>query len=129
MRALFVLLLRRLPGDGGAVGMVAIVKVGEKSLVAFDASRLPTAEFESRNAAFKQQLAAFLKDAGYPTSADPDSIDYGTVFVLLFILSVLGVMTYGPIAAWLARPSATPLARKCASGSISAAATSGLRSR
>lgn len=42
-----------------------------------------------------------MKDAGYPTSADPDRINYGMVFLLLFILSVLGVMTYGPIAAWL----------------------------
>ena len=59
------------------------------------------AEFASRSAAFKQQLSALLKDSGYPTSADPDGINYGVVFLLLFILSVLGVMTYGPIAAWL----------------------------
>ncbi|GFE78030.1 MFS transporter [Steroidobacter agaridevorans] len=87
--------------EAAPVGMVAIVKVGEQSLVAFDGSTLPAAEFASRSAAFKQQLSALLKDGGYPTSADPDSINYGMVFLLLFILSVLGVMTYGPIAAWL----------------------------
>jgi hypothetical protein len=42
-----------------------------------------------------------LKSAGYPASADPQRIDYAMVFLLLFVLSVLGVMTYGPIAAWL----------------------------
>jgi hypothetical protein len=97
------LAIARVPysNDAAPVGMVASVKVGETWLTAFDGSTLSAAEFEARNAAFKQQLSATLKDAGYPTSADPDRINYGMVFLLLFILSVLGVMTYGPIAAWL----------------------------
>ena len=42
-----------------------------------------------------------MTEKGYPASADPAQINYVMVFVLLFILSVLGVATYGPIAAWL----------------------------
>ncbi|HEY5756211.1 MAG TPA: MFS transporter [Steroidobacter sp.] len=82
-----------------AVG--AGVKIGDKWVMAFEGSALSATEFEAYNADFKQQLSAALKDAGYPTSADPARINYGMVFLLLFILSVLGVMTYGPIAAWL----------------------------
>ena len=58
-------------------------------------------DFKARSAQFKEQLTGALKSAGYPASANPQRIDYAMVFLLLFILSVLGVMTYGPIAAWL----------------------------
>ena len=46
-------------------------------------------------------MARLLDEKGYPTSADPAQINYAMVFLLLFLLSVLGVVTYGPIAAWL----------------------------
>jgi sugar phosphate permease len=42
-----------------------------------------------------------LRTAGYPVSADPQHIDYVMVFLLLWMMGVLGVMTYGPVAAWL----------------------------
>jgi MFS family permease len=82
-------------------GTIASVKVGETVLNAFDGSILPAAEFESRNAAFKKQMSSLLSSSGYPSSAAPEQINYPMVFLLLFVLSVLGVMTYGPIAAWL----------------------------
>jgi len=80
---------------------VAIVKVGERSIASFDGSALPAAEFKARSAAFREQVSQALAEAGYPASADPARISYGAVFALLFVLSILGVMTYGPIAAWL----------------------------
>lgn len=82
-------------------GTIASVSVGETLLTAFDGSILPVAEFESRNAAFKKELSGLLSSSGYPSHAAPDQINYPMVFLLLFVLAVLGVMTYGPIAAWL----------------------------
>jgi MFS family permease len=82
-------------------GTVALVKVGATTVAAFDGRMLSNDDFKARSAQFKAQLAGELKHAGYPASADPQRIDYPMVFLLLWILSVLGVMTYGPIAAWL----------------------------
>jgi MFS family permease len=82
-------------------GTVALVKVGATTVAAFDGRMLSNDDFKARSAQFKAQLAGELKNAGYPASADPQRIDYPMVFLLLWILSVLGVMTYGPIAAWL----------------------------
>jgi MFS family permease len=82
-------------------GSVAIVKVGETRIDSFDGSKLSSDEFKARTAAFKAELARATDAAGYPTKADPDRINYPMVFLLLFLISVLGVMTYGPIAAWL----------------------------
>jgi MFS family permease len=84
-----------------APGTIASVKVGGTTLTAFEGSGLPTAEFEETHAAFKKSLLNALTENGYPSSAAPERINYPVVFVLLFVLSLLGVMTYGPIAAWL----------------------------
>lgn len=45
--------------------------------------------------------ANVLKDAGYPTSADPNSINFFMVVVLLTLLMLYVTMVYGPIAAFL----------------------------
>jgi MFS family permease len=82
-------------------GTAALVKIGDVTVDAFDGTALAAEEFKARSAKFKEDLAAALKNADYPASADPQRIDYTMVFLLLFVLSVLGVMTYGPIAAWL----------------------------
>src|SRR4029079_16165441 len=87
--------------EAAAAGTAALVKVGGVSITAFDGTGLSAEEFKARSGQFKEQLRAALKDAGDPGSADPQRIDYLMVFLLLFVLSVLGVMTYGPIAAWL----------------------------
>lgn len=80
---------------------IAIVKIGETTVAAFDGSALSSEDFRSQSAAFKAEVSQAISAAGYPASADPDAINYPMVFLLLFIISVLGVMTYGPIAAWL----------------------------
>lgn len=82
-------------------GTIARVKVGGVTLTAFDGTDLPSTEFEQHNAAFRKSLQSALAESGYPSSAAPEQINYPVVFFLLFVLSVLGVMTYGPIAAWL----------------------------
>jgi MFS family permease len=94
---------QRIPysNEAAPAGTSALVKVGGVSVAAFDGTTLSADDFKARSAQFKEQLGAALKDAGYPASADSQRIDYVMVFLLLFVLSVLGVLTYGPIAAWL----------------------------
>jgi MFS family permease len=94
---------QRIPysNEAAPAGTVAVVKIGSASVAAFDGTAVTADEFKARGAQFKEELGGVLKVAGYPASADPQRIDYAMVFLLLFILSVLGVMTYGPIAAWL----------------------------
>jgi hypothetical protein len=41
------------------------------------------------------------KETGYPSSADPDTIDYPMVMVILTLLVTLVAMVYAPIAAVL----------------------------
>jgi len=94
---------QRIPysNESAPPGTIAIVKVGGVSVAAFDGSQLGADEFKSRSAGFKDKLASLLKEAGYPGSADPQHVDYVMVFLLLWVMGVLGVMTYGPVAAWL----------------------------
>ena len=87
--------------ETAAPGATALVKVGEQTLAAFDGTAMPKVQFKQRNAAFKEELSQLVKAAGYPATADPAQINYAMVFLLLYIVAVLGVMTYGPIAAWL----------------------------
>lgn len=87
--------------EAAAAGTIASVRVGDTSVAAFDGSALSSKEFLQRSAAFRSELAGIVGAAGYPETADPAQINYAMVFLLLFILSVLGVATYAPIAAWL----------------------------
>jgi MFS family permease len=91
----------RVPYSNEAAAGTALVRVGDTTIDSFDGTRLPDADFKARNGEFKTTLTQALKDAGYPLSADPANVNYPMVFLLLFAISVLGVLTYGPIAAWL----------------------------
>jgi MFS family permease len=82
-------------------GFTATVHVGDATIAAFDGAALTAAEFKERSAVFRSEVVRLLHEKGYPASADPAQVNYGMVFLLLFVLSVLGVATYGPIAAWL----------------------------
>jgi MFS family permease len=87
--------------EAAPAGTTALVRVGATTLPSFDGARLPDQEFKARNGEFRKQLTQALQEAGYPSSADPAKVNYPMVFLLLFAISVLGVLTYGPIAAWL----------------------------
>jgi MFS family permease len=93
----------RIPYENVAApaGATAVIKVGAATIASFAGSSLPPAQFKERSGIFKEELTRALNAAVYPLSADPAHINYPMVFLLLFIISVLGVMTYGPIAAWL----------------------------
>jgi MFS family permease len=93
----------RIPYDNEAApaGIVAKVRVGDRTIEAFDGRPLESVQFAKRTQEFRAALQKALTEAGYPSSADPTRINYVVVFLLLWVLSVLGVITYGPIAAWL----------------------------
>ena len=58
-------------------------------------------ESTKKIAEFKKAVGDALKDAGYPTKADPAKLDKLTVTVILTYLIILVTMVYGPIAAML----------------------------
>jgi MFS family permease len=84
-----------------APGATAHVRVGDRTIAAFDGTALSADEFKAHSAAFRTELSTALSSAGYPASTDPAHINYWMVFLLLFLISFFGVMTYAPIAAWL----------------------------
>ena len=82
-------------------GTVAQVKVGSETVPAFDGVGMPIPEFNPKNAAFTTAVTNAVKAAGYPTSADPNQINYPMTVLLLWILVIFVTLVYGPIAAWL----------------------------
>jgi MFS family permease len=82
-------------------GTVATIKIGDKVITGYDAAGLPKEEAATKDKAFKKELGDAIKEAGYPTKADPAQINYPMVVVLLTILVIYVTMVYGPIAAML----------------------------
>jgi MFS family permease len=87
--------------EAAPVGTVALVRIGDAQIPSVEGTRMSPAEFKTATADFAKALAGKLKEAGYPTSADPAQINYPMVLVLLVILVLYVTMVYGPIAAWL----------------------------
>jgi predicted MFS family arabinose efflux permease len=92
--------------EAAPAGSVAKVRVGSKEFTSFDAVMTPdglnfNADSKASEAALKTQLAAAIKEAGYPAKADPEQINKPMVVFLLFILVLYVTMVYGPIAAML----------------------------
>ena len=85
----------------GDADSVATVKVGDKLITGYDASKLSKEEAAAKDASFKKELGDAIKAAGYPTKADPAQINKPMVLLLLTILVLYVTMVYGPIAAML----------------------------
>jgi MFS family permease len=70
----------------GQPGQPVTIKIGSKAeLKGFDAPK----------------VAAALKDAGYPATADKSQINYTMTLAILFVFLIYVTMVYGPIAAFL----------------------------
>jgi len=82
-------------------GTVAVIKVGEKEIPAYEATGLPADEAKAKSAAFTKEITAAIREAGYPAKADSNAINKPMVVVLLLILVIYVTMVYGPIAAML----------------------------
>ena len=98
----------------GKLGMLAEVKVGETTIVSYDASKLAGAELKAAKTAFDTGLNTALKKIGYPlVPADNTTIAKAqhffdifsaqkfTIVLILTYLVILVTMVYGPIAAML----------------------------
>lgn len=82
-------------------GSVATIKIGDKEIQGYDATGLSKEEAGAKDKEFKKALGDAIKEAGYPTKADPGQINYPMVIILLTILVIYVTMVYGPIAAML----------------------------
>ncbi|WP_157263445.1 MFS transporter [Azohydromonas aeria] len=90
----------------GPAGTAASIRIGERVIPAFDATRTPNghafdAPSKARIAAFKKEVADAAKAAGYPVAADPARINKPLVIGILTLLVIYVTMVYGPIAAML----------------------------
>jgi MFS family permease len=90
----------------GPAGTATTVKIGDKLIAAPNAT-LGTGgnAFDSaskaRVDAFKKEVAATTRAAGYPSKADPERINEPLVVGILTLLVIYVTMVYGPIAAAL----------------------------
>lgn len=84
-----------------ATSGTARIMVGERAIDSHDARSLSGQALEQREAAFRSELSAALKQAGYPDAADPERINKPLVIAILTLLVLYVTMVYGPIAAML----------------------------
>jgi len=84
---------------------VAQVRIGQGDgaivVPSFAGERLGRQQFARESERFSSELRTVLADAGYPTRADPGSINYPMVIAICTLLVIYVTMVYGPIAAWL----------------------------
>ncbi len=82
----------------------AKIKIGDKEIVA-PVGKVVNSKFDEDStkaiAAFKKEVVDALKEAGYPSKADPAKVDQVTIVIILTILVIYVTMVYGPIAAML----------------------------
>ena len=82
----------------------AVIKIGEK-LITAPVAKVENSKFTPESvtaiAAFKKEVSEALKEAGYPSKADPAKVDKLTIVAILTILVIYVTMVYGPIAAML----------------------------
>jgi MFS family permease len=83
-------------------GTPVTIAVGSMATIAsFDGQGLAGDEFKAKQKEFDGQLSEALKQAGYPSKADPAQINYVMVIAILSLLVIYVTMVYGPIAAYL----------------------------
>ncbi|HEY3433159.1 MAG TPA: MFS transporter [Rhodocyclaceae bacterium] len=82
-------------------GTRAVVWVGSEKIVGFDGGTVAPDQFKFRYAEFDKTMTSVIRQAGYPSRADPAQINIPVVLGLLSLLVIYVTMVYGPIAAWL----------------------------
>jgi MFS family permease len=82
-------------------GSVAVVKIGEISILGFQGANMAKKDFADAKATWTKRLGRGLAVAGYPAKADPAKINKPAVVGLLFLLVLYVTMVYGPVAAAL----------------------------
>ena len=93
--------------EAAGPGTVAVVRIGNGTgappvvVSSFEGGQLSAEQFKEARARFGAALTESLKQAGYPTKADPARINRPMVVLLLLTLLFYVSLTYGPLAAWL----------------------------
>jgi MFS family permease len=87
--------------EAAATGTIATVRVGDKTLTSFDGTGLSRTELKARSAEFASQFKEVIVAAGYPAKADQSRINFPMLFLIMFLIAVLGPIVYGSLAAWL----------------------------
>lgn len=82
-------------------GTPAVIKVGDKVIQGYSSKGISADEAKAKDAEFKKAVADTLKEAGYPTKADPAKMNKIMMVIILAYLVILVTMVYGPIAAML----------------------------
>jgi MFS family permease len=82
-------------------GTVASVKIGDKTIAGFEGTGLAAADLATKTAALNKQLGGEIAAHGYPSSANPEQMNYPMLVLILTFLVILVTMVYGPIAAAL----------------------------
>jgi len=85
-------------------GTAAILSIGDKTITA-PAAVVVNSKFDDASLqkidAFKKEVTAALRSAGYPEKADPNKVNTPLVIAILAVLVIYVTMVYGPIAAIL----------------------------
>jgi MFS family permease len=90
--------------EAAPAGTVASVKFNDKVIAGPDVKGLSGPEVKAKEDAFKKELSAAVKEAGYPAKAKPIPFMSGNWWMLVAILTIMVIyvtMVYGPIAAML----------------------------
>ena len=82
-------------------GTIAAVKIGDKTVNAFNGLTAEPASFTTARASFTKSVTDNVRAAGYPATADVKAINEPMLILILVYLALLVTMVYGPIAAAL----------------------------
>jgi MFS family permease len=82
-------------------GTVALIKIGTETLVAPDPNLITGADKKAAITTYQDSVKAALAKAGYPSKADPATMNKPMVIAILVYLVLLVTAVYGPIAALL----------------------------
>ncbi len=82
-------------------GTVAQVRVGDTVVTSVEGAGLSTAELAAARTGVQGEIAAALASNGYPTAADPETINIPVVFGVLLVFLIAATALYGPQAAAL----------------------------
>lgn len=80
------------------VNGLASIQIGERVVMSFDGA---ASDAKWQRLRFQSEIQSALKQAGYPTKANPSTMNQPMVVIILFILMSYVTMVYGPIAAML----------------------------
>ena len=87
--------------EGAAPGSVASIRIGKASYAGLSLLELPKPTQKAARQRWETGLAASLKQAGYPASADSAQVNKPLLVGLLLLLVLYATMVYGPVAAML----------------------------